>query len=277
MTKHDNNVISTFAKLGEKNEKALITYVVGGYPNFDVSKEIIETLIDAGADIIEVGIPFSDPMADGPVIQDAFVKALEEGITPIDCLNLVKSIKEKSKKTPLLVMTYSNILYSNGLTKFLSNAKKCNVDGFIIPDLNYEEAEDYLREAEELRLATVFLTSPNTSLERLEKIISNSSGFVYMVSVFGITGSRTKFEKYTFDAISRAKKTTSRYSKPLAVGFGISSITDGKKMIDAGADGIIVGSSLIKIISENEKNKVKMLLELGNFIKGLKSICKSSQ
>lgn len=276
MTIQDNNVIATFAKLKERNEKALITYVVGGYPSVDTSRLIIEKLIESGADIIEIGIPFSDPMADGPVIQDAFVKTLEHGVTPKDCINLAKSIKRTYKKTPILIMTYSNILYSNGLNKFLDNAKNCDVDGFIIPDLNFEEADDYLTKTNELGLATVFLTSPNTSIERLERILSISSGFVYMVSVFGITGSRARFENYTFDAISRTKKMSLKYGKPLAVGFGISNPTDGRKMIVAGADGIIVGSSLINIISSNDKNKVKMLSELGKLIKNLKAICKPS-
>jgi len=274
--KVENNVTRTFNNLKQKNEKALIGYVVGGYPTLELSRKIIEQLIRSGVDIIEIGVPFSDPMADGPMIQDAFVKALNSGVTPKDCLNLVKSIREKHKETPLLLMTYSNILYSNGLEKFLIQSKNCDIDGFIVPDLNFEEADDYLHITTKLGLSTVFLTSPNTSIQRLRRIASLSTGFVYMVSVFGITGSRNKFEKYTFDSISRSKGIVSSCGKHLAVGFGISTPKDGQRMIESGADGIIVGSSLVNIITKNEHDQSKMLSELDIFVKELKTICKVS-
>jgi len=274
--KVENNVTRTFNNLKQKNEKALIGYIVGGYPTLELSRKIIEQLIRSGVDIIEIGVPFSDPMADGPMIQDAFVKTLNSGITPKDCLNLVKSIREKHKETPLLLMTYSNILYSNGLEKFLIQSKNCDIDGFIVPDLNFEEADDYLNITTKLGLSTVFLTSPNTSIQRLKRIAALSTGFVYMVSVFGITGSRNKFEKYTFDSISRSKGIVSSCGKHLAVGFGISTPKDGQRMIESGADGIIVGSSLVNIITKNEHDQSKMLSELDIFVKELKTICKDS-
>jgi tryptophan synthase alpha chain len=269
-----NNIIRTFNNLADKNEKALIGYVVGGYPTLELSRKIIEQLILSGVDIIEIGVPFSDPMADGPVIQDAFMKTLSSRITPRDCLNLVESIKKRHKETPVLLMAYSNILYSNGLSKFLIRSKASNLDGFIVPDLNFEEADDYLKETSKLGLATVFLTSPNTSIPRLKKIASLSTGFVYMVSVFGITGSRNKFEKYTFESISRSKNIVTSYRKRLAVGFGISTAKDARRMIKSGADGIIVGSSLINIITKNMHDKSKMMSELDNFVKGLKAVCR---
>lgn len=262
-----------FLDLKKCNEKALITYVVAGYPDLETSKQIIENLINNGADIIEVGIPFSDPMADGPIIQKAFVHALENKITPNDCLNMIKSIKNKYRNVPILVMTYANIIFSQGLKKFLKNSLDCGVDGFIVPDLTIEEADKYLHSAKNLNLATVFLTSPNTEHERLSKIISISTGFVYMVSVYGITGSRSNFEKYTYDSIKRAKKITSKNGKPLAVGFGISSPEDGLRMIEAGADGIIIGSVLVKIISNDLNDKGKLLLNLGDFVQQMKKIC----
>lgn len=271
-----NNIIRTFNNLADKNEKALIGYVVGGYPTLELSRKIIEQLILSGVDIIEIGVPFSDPMADGPVIQDAFMKTLNSGITPRDCLNLVESIKKGHKETPLLLMAYSNILYSNGLVKFLIQSKACHLDGLIVPDLNFEEADDYLKETSKLELATVFLTSPNTSIARLKEISSVSTGFVYMVSVFGITGSRNKFEKYTFESISRTKNIVAPYKKYLAVGFGISSAKDARRMIESGADGIIVGSSLINIITKYIYDNGKMMSELDNFVKGLKAVCRFS-
>jgi tryptophan synthase alpha chain len=269
-----NKVKSIFEALSKKGEKALICYIVGGYPDLETSKEIIKTLIDSGADIIEIGIPFSDPMADGPVIQSALIKALAKGTTPLVCFNIVKELRKTYNNTPFLFMTYSNIVFSNNLNSFLKAAKKNNIDGFIIPDLNVEDSQDYINITKKLGLATIFLSAPNTSKKRLVEIASASTGFVYMVSVFGTTGSRTKFEKYTFEAISAAREIVNRYKIPLAVGFGISSPADGKKMLKSGADGIIVGSSLMKIIMENEKDKDKMLLLLSNFTKDLKKTCR---
>lgn len=270
-----NSVISKFSELKQIDEKALITYVVAGYPDLDTSKLIIENLIENGADIVEVGIPFSDPMADGPIIQKAFVHALEKNVTPSDCLKMISAIKTKYKKVPILVMTYSNIIFSQNLNKFLKAAANSGVDGFIVPDLTFEEASDYLQTAKELNLATVFLTSPNTNEKRLSKITSVSTGFVYMVSIYGITGSRNKFEKYTFDSIRRTLRTTSKFGKPLAVGFGISSPEDGSKMLEAGAEGIIIGSSLIKIISDYSDDKKQMLQSLGAFTEQMKKVCKN--
>jgi tryptophan synthase alpha chain len=269
-----NKVKSLFESLSKRGEKALICYIVGGYPDLKTSKEIIKTLIDSGADIIEIGIPFSDPMADGPIIQSALIKALAKGTTPLVCFNIVKELSKTYDNTPFLFMTYSNIVFSNNLVNFLKAAKKNNIDGFIIPDLNVEDSQDYINITKKLGLATIFLSAPNTSKKRLVEIASASSGFVYMVSVFGTTGSRTKFEKYTFEAISTTREIINRYKIPLAVGFGISSPGDGKKMLKSGADGIIVGSSLMKIIMENEKDKDKMLLLLSNFTKDLKKICR---
>lgn len=269
-----NKVKSLFESLSKKGEKALICYIVGGYPDLETSKEIIKTLIDSGADIIEIGIPFSDPMADGPIIQSALIKSLEKGTTPLVCFNIVRELRKTYSNTPFLFMTYSNIVFSNNLNNFLKAAKKSEIDGFIIPDLNIEDSQDYINITKKLGLATIFLSAPNTSNKRLVEIASASSGFVYMVSVFGITGSRNKFEKYTFEAISTTREITNRCKIPLAVGFGISSPSDGKKMLKSGADGIIVGSSLMKIIMENEKDKDKMLLLLSNFTKDLKKICR---
>ncbi|WP_161486334.1 tryptophan synthase subunit alpha [Candidatus Nitrosocosmicus hydrocola] len=271
----NNKVALKFSNLEKRKEKALITYLVGGFPDLITSRQIIETVIESGADIVEIGIPFSDPMADGPIIQQAFSETLQNGIRPVDCLHLINSIKTRYDDTPIVVMTYSNILYANGLNKFLKLSKNSNIDGFIVPDLNFQEADDFLLASKNLGLATIFLTSPNTNLKRLAKICTISTGFVYMVSVYGITGSRNRFEKYTFDSIKKTKAITTKHDIPLAVGFGISTPSDGLKMIQAGADGIIVGSSLIKIIQQHKDDKDTMLKNLGLFVKQLKKVCYS--
>lgn len=274
MKEQKNKIKLVFDRLDEKKEKALVIYVVCGYPNLDTSKEIIETIIKSGADIVEIGIPFSDPMADGPTIQKASSKALSSGITPIMCMDFIKDIKSRHNDFPIIVMTYSNIIYGNNMDKFLILAKKSMVDGFIIPDLNIEESDTYLKRATKLDLATVFLIAPNTKSDRLEKIASNSSGFIYMVSSFGTTGSRSKFEEYTFKAISNAKKISRKSQTPLLVGFGIANPKDAEKIIAAGADGIIVGSAVIDIISKFESDKENMLSSIEKFVKSLKEVCK---
>ena len=274
MNEKINKINVLFDNLSKKEEKALICYIVGGYPDAKTSKEIIKTLIESGADIIEIGIPFSDPMADGPTIQKASSIALSKGITPSTCFGIVNDLKKTFIDTPFLFMTYSNIVFSNNLRNFLTLAKKNNIDGFIIPDLNVEESQEYVSLANKLGLATVFLSAPNTPKKRLLEIASVSTGFVYMVSVFGITGTRFNFEKYTFDAVSKTKEIINRYKIPLAVGFGISNPGDGKNMLRSGADGIIIGSSLMKLIMDNENDKEKMLSYLSKFISELKAICK---
>jgi tryptophan synthase alpha chain len=274
MNEKINKINVLFDNLSKKDEKALICYIVGGYPDVKTSKEIIKTLIESGADIIEIGIPFSDPMADGPTIQKASSIALSKGITPSTCFEIVNDLKKTFIETPFLFMTYSNIVFSNNLKNFLTLAKKNNIDGFIIPDLNVEESQEYVRLANKLGLATVFLSAPNTPKKRLLEIASVSTGFVYMVSVFGITGTRFNFEKYTFDAVSKTKEIINRYKIPLAVGFGISNPGDGKNMLRSGADGIIIGSSLMKLIMDYENDKEKMLSYLSEFISELKAICK---
>jgi tryptophan synthase alpha chain len=274
MNEKKNKINLLFDNLSKKEEKALICGIVGGYPDVKTSKEIIKTLIDSGADIIEIVIPFSDPMADGPTIQKASSLALSKGITPSTCFEIVKDLKKTFIDTPFLFMTYSNIVFSNNLRNFLTLAKKNNIDGFIIPDLNVEESQEYVSLANKLGLATIFLSAPNTPKKRLLEIASASTGFVYMVSVFGITGTRFNFEKYTFDAVSKTKEIINRYKIPLAVGFGISNPSDGKNMLRSGADGIIIASSLMKLIMDNENDKAKMLSYLSKFISELKAICK---
>ncbi len=274
MIEKKNKVQQVFQTLSQKNEKALICYVVGGYPDEETSKDIIRTIINSGADIIEIGIPFSDPMADGPTIQQASLKALENGITPQKCFNIVNQLRDEFNDTPFLFMTYSNIVFSNNFKNFLNTSKKNHADGFIIPDLNVDESKEYVEISKGLGLATIFLTAPNTSKNRLKDIAAASTGFVYMVSVFGITGSRTNFEKYTYDAIKNTKNIINDHKVPLAVGFGISNSKDGKNIIQAGADGIIVGSSIMKLIMENEADKKNMLSNLSTFIKDLKTACK---
>jgi tryptophan synthase alpha chain len=265
-----------------KKEHLLICYAVAGYPDIKTTKEIVSAMINSGADIIEIGLPFSDPIADGPIIQEASFSALNRGITPDKSLEIVKDIRKEFPNTPLVAMTYSNILLKAGLSKFMRKAKHSGIDGFILPDMPIEESDRYIKEASRLNLATIFLVSPNTNEERLHAIASKSSGFLYLVSVYGTTGIRKSFEDTTARYVKDTKKIVGS-SIPIAVGFGISNPSHAKFMINAGADAVIVASAIINIIknytdgidnNSNNKKKEEMLKNVRFFVSSMKKSCK---
>jgi tryptophan synthase alpha chain len=268
---YNNRLDRKFKELSEKNERALICYLVPGYPDIKTSEKLVSVLVRAGADIIEIGIPFSDPIADGPAIQEAYHHSLTRGITPEKCLRFSQLIRKKYPDLPIVLMTYSNIPLRAGFRKFMTKSKECGVDGFILPDMQIEGSDIYLKETSKLKLATIFLVSPNTKADRLKSIISKCSGFLYLVSVYGTTGSRQSFEKYTATAIRNVKR-TARSNIPVAVGFGISTPEHGKFMIDAGADGIIIASAIVNKIKEYSKNKRKMNQEIESFVSSMKNV-----
>jgi tryptophan synthase alpha chain len=266
-----NRITEKFCELAKKAESALICYVVAGYPDIRTSQQVINTLMKGGADMIEIGIPFSDPIADGPTIQAASNRALSKGMTPEKALHLAKNVRTSHPKLPLLAMTYSNILIRAGMEKFMTQSKQCGFDGFILPDMSIEEADAYSATASKLNLATVFLVSPNTPESRLRKVVASTSGFIYIVSVYGITGARNSFEKYTLSTIKAVKEVAGK-KVPVAVGFGISTPAHVKSMINAGADAVIVGSAIIDKISDPPRKK--MLQDLENFARSMKKACK---
>jgi tryptophan synthase alpha chain len=267
--------------LSEKKEHALICYVLPGYPNAKASTalKIVSTIVEAGADIIEVGIPFSDPIADGPVIQEALHQSLNNGINPDECLRVVSRIRKKFSKLPIVAITYYNILYKRGLNSFLKQSTKCGIDGFIIPDIPIEHCNEYVSEASKLGLVTPFLVSPNTSEHRLRSIASMSLGFLYVVSVYGTTGMRKSFEKYTFDNIRSVKriinsKNITTPPIPIIVGFGINTPEHAKLILNSGVDGIIVASKLIDKIKESRNNEAWMLQQIKAIVSSMKKACK---
>jgi tryptophan synthase alpha chain len=268
----NNRINKKFSSLEAKGEKALICYIVGGYPSLLVSEKIISSLVQGGADIIEVGIPFSDPIADGPTIQKASFEALAKGITVDKCLKLMHRLRKKFPELPLLAMTYSNIPFKAGYNNFLGKLKMAGIDGLILPDMAIEESESYARDAKSLDLATVFLVSPNTSNDRIKKIISQSSGFTYVVSVLGTTGARTNVSNYSVNAVERIRKIAGP-NKKIAVGFGISLPSHVKSFIDAGADAVIVGSSIVDKINRTFSHR-QLENELKLYAKTMKYPCK---
>ena len=269
----ENRIDSKFNELKSKNQKALICYVVAGYPDIKTSEHIINSLINGGADIIEIGIPFSDPIADGSTIQDAIQSSLMSGTTPDMCLELASRIRKTFPNIPLIIMTYSNILYRKGYMQFAEKAKENGIDGFIIPDIPIEESKEYLSTVQNTGLSTIFLVSPNTSEKRLKMISRICTGFLYAISVYGTTGERKGFDEYTIESIKRVKKVTAADELPLAVGFGISTPQHVKYMVDAGADAVIIGSAIIKKIKEIDDKKL-LFNTLNKFIYELKNSCR---
>lgn len=258
----------TFKKLKEQGDGALIGYVTGGDPEPKYTPKIAEALIKGGVDILELGIPFSDPIADGPTIQAASVRALKAGTTPTTVLEIAREIR-KEHEIPVVILTYYNPIFKKGLDNFFKLARDCGVNGLIVPDLPIDEADDYRKVAETYGIDTVFLAAPSTSTKRLQKIVECTSGFLYLVSLFGVTGVREKMEDSTTQLIKKfLPYTTGRI--PLAVGFGISKPEHVKTVIESGADGAIVGSAFVDIVNKHQKNLGKMLEEIEEKTRTLK-------
>jgi tryptophan synthase alpha chain len=263
-----NAIAKVFQKLKKQGNGALIGYVTAGDPEPQLTPKIAEVLIKGGVDILELGLPFSDPIADGPTIQAASVRALKARTTPKIVLEMAKKIKSKHD-VPVVVMTYYNPVFRMGLSAFFSLAKSCGVDGVIVPDLPVEEADDLRKAAGACGVDTIFLAAPSTSNERLSRIVACSSGFLYLVSHFGVTGAKAAVEDSTISLVKRVLPFTMG-RVPLAVGFGISKPEHVRRVITAGADGVIVGSAFINIVSRNLQNRELMLLELEETTRKLK-------
>lgn len=273
ISRQSNRIEKKFNELKLKKQKGLICYVMGGYPDPISSEKIITSLIEGGADILEIGIPFSDPIADGPIIQEASFRALQNGITPDICLNLIRKIRKTYPLLPILIMTYSNILQKRGFKDFMESAKDAGTDGFIIPDMTIEESKDYLYYSKKLGLASVFFVAPNTSDFRIKKTLELSTGFVYLVSVFGTTGMRNSFNNYTLTAIKKIRKLSSNNNN-ISVGFGISTPNHVKRMSNIGADAVIVGSAIIQMVNRYKDNNIDYLQNrLKNYVTSLKVAC----
>ncbi len=263
-----SKINETFQRLKAKGEAALICYVTAGDPEPRYTPLIVEALLKGGADIIELGLPFSDPIADGPTIQAASVRALAAGTTPKMVLNMACEIRKKHD-VPVVIMTYYNPVFRMGLESFFNLSKECRVDGLIVPDLPVEEAKDYRETADRFGVDIIFLAAPSTSNERLESIVACSSGFLYLVSHYGVTGTRENLEESTMQLTKRILQST-QGRVPLAVGFGVSKPEHVRSIVQAGADGVIVGSAFVSIIQKNQGNITKALEELTESARKLK-------
>lgn len=214
-------ISQVFKTLKKQNRRALIPYITAGDPDLDITAKLILTISQNGGDILELGVPFSDPLADGPTIQAASQRALKSGTTLKGILEMVREIRKKID-IPLVLMSYYNPLRQYGLEALARDASKAGINGFIVPDLTPEEATDWLKVCKEHSLDTIFLIAPTTSLNRARKIAQMSRGFIYYVSVTGVTGARESLPQDIIENLKQLRKIT---NKPIAVGFGISSLT----------------------------------------------------
>lgn len=268
-----NRIDKMFSTLTRRNEAALIPFVTTGDPDLPSTEAICLEMAEKGADLIELGLPFSDPLADGPTIQAASQRALKNNITPLDLFEMVARIRQKTC-VPLVLMGYFNPVYQYGLERFARDAAEAGLDGTIIPDLPLEEAGLWMKTAKEAGLANILLVAPNTPEDRLERIARATSGFLYYVSVTGITGARATLPDNLAQGLRAAKR---HCKKPVAVGFGISR-PDQVEMLSQVADGIIVGSAIVRIIEENTVSDgsvsgrtLDARRKVGDFVKELKS------
>jgi len=236
----------TFQKLHGRDEAALVGFVTGGDPSPEKSVEVAKALVRGGVDILELGIPFSDPIADGPTIQASSLRALKAGTTPTKVLSIAESLREECSN-PIVLLTYFNPVFQMGVERFAKEAQDCGVDGVVVPDLPIEEAQEYREIMANHNLDTIFLAAPSTSPTRLEKILSATRGFLYVVSVFGVTGTRRRVENSTLE-MTRTFSYCIERRVPLAVGFGISKPEHVKAIVQAGADAVIVGSAFVKLL-----------------------------
>jgi tryptophan synthase alpha chain len=235
-----------FSALESEGRGGLVTFMTAGDPDYATSLEILKGLTAAGADIIEIGMPFSDPMADGPAIQAASLRALKGGMTLAKTLQMVRAFREGDKDTPLILMGYYNPIYSYGNARFLEEARESGVDGLIIVDLPPEEDEELCLPALDAGLNFIRLATPTTDDRRLPKVLSNTSGFVYYVSIMGITGTRSAASADIGAAVARLKRHT---DLPVVVGFGIKTPEQAAEVAKA-ADAAVVGSALVQRIEE---------------------------
>jgi len=258
----------TFKRLREKGQTALIPFIVVGDPDLAATEALIVRMAENGADIIELGVPFSDPFRDGPTIQAAHQRALKNGIKLREIFRLTEKLKGIT--APLILMTYFRPIFQYGLIGFVGTCKKNGIDGVIIPDLSPKEAGLWIEEAWKRKLDTIFLTTPTSPPEHLRWVNRFSRGFIYHASITGVTGARGKLPEDLEWAVRRVKK----YSqKPVAVGFGIST-PEQAKIVSRLADGVIVGSAIVKIIEES-LNCSNLVTRVGKFISSLAKAVKS--
>jgi tryptophan synthase alpha chain len=242
-----SRIASVFARA---NHTALIPYITVGYPTVATTLKIVPLLANNGCDIVELGIPFSDPLADGTTIQRASYEALRQGVTPRVCLEVAQELR-RQVKIPLVFMTYYNPVLNFGLEQFCSECVRAGIDGLIIPDLPPEEGEELEKSTRRQGLDLIYLLSPASTEERIELVARKSCGFIYLVSLTGVTGTRDKLPEELENFVARVRERT---EKPLCVGFGVSTPEQAQRIAKV-ADGVIIGSRIIQLLDEDKSLK----------------------
>ncbi len=265
-----NRIESKFLELRKKNQKALIAFVTAGDPNINISKKILNILNEQKVDIIEIGFPFSDPMADGPTIQKSSQRAIKAGTNLKSTFKLVNDFRKKERKTPIILMGYFNPIFQFGLERFFKRCSAVGVDALIIVDLPPEENHYIYEYTNKYNVHNIRLLTPTTHKNRLQHILKHTDGFLYYVSVMGITGTK----KPSIIEVEKSVKKIRKMSKlPICVGFGIKS-RNQIKHLNKFSDGCVVGSALVSLIEEFDNGKVnekKMLKNISNFLTNLKN------
>jgi len=248
-----NSIQKVFGSAREKGRKLFIPYITCGDPDLASTVELVEKLTAIGADIIELGVPFSDPLADGATNQLSAERALQHKVNIKDCLDVVQKLRQQACQVPLVLFSYFNPIFQFGLLNFVEQAKRAGVDGVLVVDLPIEEAEEWNGLLAQQQIGSIFLVSPTTTRERLQKSIQMTTGFLYYVSRTGTTGTQATLSQTLRNEIANLRAET---ELPIAVGFGISTPEQAKEVASF-ADGVIVGSALVKLLEENDKVAAK--------------------
>ncbi len=242
------SVSQCFKNRRDRHQCALIPFITAGDPDLETTAKVLHCLDQAGADIIEVGVPYSDPLADGPVIQAAATRALQKDVTLEKVLDVVKS-SQNTLKAPIILFTYYNPIFHRGVEAFLDQVATAGVKGLVVPDLPLEEAEILLKPASERGIEVTLLVAPTSPFERIQAIAEKSQGFIYLVSVTGVTGMRSQVQNRVEDLLKQLRQAT---DKPIGVGFGISDAQQALKVKNWGADAVIVGSAIVQRLAEEK-------------------------
>ncbi len=256
-----------FNRLETEKQGAFVPFVTIGDPNRELSLKIIDTLVTAGADALELGIPFSDPVADGIVIQDASTRALQSGATPDSCLEIIAEIRKTHPTIPIGLLLYVNLVYRNGIENFYERCAKAGVDSILIADVPLHESAPYRAAAKKFGIEQIFIAPPNGDQETLQQVAEYGSGYTYLLSRAGVTGADTKAGM----PVEHMLKTLNKHNAaPSLLGFGISKPEQVKEAIQSGAAGAISGSAVVKVIQDNLDNPERLLQKMHSFISKMK-------
>jgi tryptophan synthase alpha chain len=261
-----------FSELTSQKRAALIPFFVIGDPDFDTSLALVKAAIDAGADVLELGIPFSDPIADGPTIQKADIRAVRSGMNVQRAMGFIRQVKQH-RDIPIGLLMYYNLISHYGTEEFFHDAHAAGVNSVLVADMTIDDADEVLGPIRSAGLDSVFMVTPNTSSERMKRIAAKTTGFIYTVSVLGVTGSRDALSDSAEGLIRRIKSLT---NVPVCVGFGISKPEHARAVADAGADGAIIGSRIVGMIEAHLNDPGQAIAEVSGFIRQVKAALSTS-